>query len=188
MGHASQQAAITHIDGIAEYRAAFRAAFPGSDAVTPEQLAQTLGGYVRQLNTSSRWDKFLDGDDTALTREELVGLNEFLQAGCVTCHQYRGLGGGMQQKLGLFQPWTGADKGRGTLQPDSGQDYMFKVPSLFNVEKTGPYYHDGSMKTLADAVRNMAEIQLNRKLSDTQVDAITTFLGSLTGTTPDTAK
>ncbi|MGK0520185.1 MAG: cytochrome c peroxidase/glucose/arabinose dehydrogenase [Planctomycetota bacterium] len=184
MGHASKQDAIAHISGIPDYKAAFTAAFPDTDAISSEQVGQALGGFVRQLNTSSRWDRFLDGDDTALTREELVGLNEFTMAGCVTCHQYRGLGGGMQQKLGLFKLWTGPDKGRGTLQPDSGQDYMFKVPSLFNVEKTGPYYHDGSMKTLGDAVRNMAEIQLNRKLSDSQVGAIVTFLNSLTGELP----
>ena len=93
----------------------------------------------------------------------------------------------MHQKLGLLQPWTGVDKGRGAIDPDSGQDYFFKVATLFNVEKTAPYYHDGSQKTLSDAVRHMAKSQVNRDLSDTQVNAIVVFLKSLTGEIPEAA-
>jgi cytochrome c peroxidase len=184
MGFANAEQAAEKIAQISEYRDAFRTAFGDDTAPTTESVRVAIGGFLRRLVTRSRWDEFLDGDDDALTNEELIGVNEFIRAGCTTCHMYRGLGGGMPQRLGLMQPWTGEDKGRGAIDSTPGQEYFFKVPALDNVAVTGPYYHDGSMATLADAVRHMAQVQLLRTLSDAQVAAIVAFLGSLTGERP----
>lgn len=163
---------------------AFDTVFGKPNSATADNLKLAIGGYLRTLRTTSRWEQLLDGDDKALSKRELIGLQEFLSMGCNTCHMYRGLGGGMPQKLGLLKPWTGEDKGRGEIDKTLGQEFFFKVPSLFNVAKTKPYYHDGSMATLADAVRNMALIQLGRELSDSQTDAIVAFLKTLTGDLP----
>ncbi|MBL8753615.1 MAG: PQQ-dependent sugar dehydrogenase [Planctomycetes bacterium] len=185
LGHAAPAAAIARLAALPGYEAEFQAAYPGAaPALSLEHASHALGAFVRQLTTRSRWDDFLDGNDQALTRDELVGLNTFVGSGCMTCHQYRGLGGGMPQKLGLMQPWTGPDRGRFAVDPTPGQEFFFKVPALFDVANTGPYYHDGSMATLADAVRHMASAQLNRQLTPEQVQAIVTFLGALGGARP----
>lgn len=181
MGNASAEAAVARV---AE-DPAVRAAFEGAGAPTAADIGLAIGSYLRGLVTTSRWDRYLDGDDGALSDAERIGLGEFLSAGCVTCHMYRGLGGGMPQKLGLVQAWQGPDLGRGLIDKTPGQEYFFKVPVLYNVAETGPWYHDGSMKTLADAVRNMAKVQLARELTDEQAASIATFLGSLTGSLPD---
>ena len=176
------------LDAVPEYEPQFRTAFPGGgNPVGPAQASLALGAYLRQLDTRSRWDEYLDGDDRALTLEEKLGLAHFVSVGCMVCHQYRGLGGSMPQKLGLMQPWTGTDKGRGALEAVDDQDYYFKVPVLANVGETAPYYHDGSIATLEAAVRHMAEVQLGRQLDDDVVASISTFLRALTGTPPDIA-
>jgi cytochrome c peroxidase/glucose/arabinose dehydrogenase len=189
MGFADPAALEQRLGADTGLRQEFAAAFPGSDApVSISHVQQALGAFLRQLTTRSRWDDFLDGDDKALTDAELVGLNTFITAGCVACHQYRGLGGGMPQKLGMIKPWRGIDKGRGEIEATPGQDYFFKVSTLWNIAETGPYYHDGSIATLEEAVRNMAEIQLDRSLSDAQVQSIVTFLKALTGKPPAAAR
>lgn len=189
MGHAGDDDAAKQLNAKPRYKKAFAEAFPESQGeVRTQDIATAIGGFIRQLGTTSRWERFLDGDDKALSDQELIGVNEFISAGCTTCHLYRGLGGGMPQKLGLSKLWTGEDKGRFTIDPTPGQEYFFKVPSMFNVAKTAPYYHDGSMVELEDAVRNMAEIQLSRELNSQQVDSIVAFLGALTGERPSITK
>lgn len=186
MGHGSSDDAAARLAADAELAAAFAAAFPNVEApITAANVGVAVGAFVRQLTTGSRWEEFLDGDDAALTEEELVGLQTFLDVGCTTCHLYRGVGGGMAQKLGLIVPWNGPDKGRGLIDDTPGQEYFFKVPAMFNVAETGPWYHDGSMKTLEDAVSDMAKIQLGRDLTGDQVDAIVAFLKSMTGELPE---
>ncbi len=171
------------LNSIPEYIADFKATY-GPKSATASKAARALGAFIRQLATHSRWDDYLDGDDDALTNAEKAGMSTFVNVGCSTCHQYRTLGGGMQQKLGLIKPCTGPDKGHGALPGSAGEDYYFKVSNLLNVAETAPYYHDGSIATLAEAVRHMADVQLNRDLSDEQVASIVTFLGSMTGARP----
>lgn len=169
----------------ADYAEPFRAAFPGAaEPRTAANAAQALGAFVRQLTTRSRWDAYLDGDTNALTAAEKRGLAEFVGAGCITCHQYRTLGGSMPQKLGLMVPCDGDDRGRAALDPQA-QPYFFKVPGLLNVAKTAPYYHDGSIATLEAAIAHMAKVQLMRDLQPEQVAAIAAFLQSLTGEQPE---
>jgi len=179
MGNETPAAAVARVASDPAFVAAF-----GPDGGTPENVGLAIGAYIRSLVTVSRWEQFLDGDDEALTDGELVGLGEFLDAGCITCHMYRGLGGGMPQKLGLVHSWTGPDRGRGLLDDTPGQEYFFKVPALLNVAETGPWYHDGSMKSLEAAVKHMAKAQFGRELSEPQAASIVTFLKSLSGELP----
>ncbi|MCW5979258.1 MAG: cytochrome-c peroxidase [Bryobacteraceae bacterium] len=168
------------------YVEAFKAAFPeDKDPITYENFAKAIGAFERKLITRSRWDKFLAGDANALTKEEKAGLNEFLKANCQTCHMGTYLGATTFQKLGLVRSWPDAtDPGREKHTGSQADRMMFKVPSLRNVEKTGPYFHNGSIATLQEAVAAMGEYQLGKELTATQRDAIVTFLNALTGELP----
>lgn len=169
-----------------EYVAAFQRAFPGEkDPVTYDNAGKAIGAFERRLVTVSRWDKFLAGDQTALTAGELAGLNKFLDTGCQACHNGVYLGGSMFQKLGLVKPWPeSADQGRFALTKQDSDKMVFKVPGLRNIEKTAPYYHDGSVQTLDEAVAKMAEHQLGKPLGKEDVDSVVTFLKTLTGELP----
>ena len=143
------------------------------------------GAFERELVTPSRWDAFLNGTDTALTNAEKVGLQEFLAAGCPACHNGSYLGGTMFQKAGTARPWPDrADPGRYALTKNPADSLVFKVPGLRNVERTAPYFHDGQVARLDDAVRLMARHQLGKELTDSQVAAVVAWLGALTGTIP----
>ena len=183
-GLADDAALEQQLAALPDYVDAFRAAYPGDgERRTAANAAQAIGAFVRQLTTRSPWDRYLDGDASALTAEQKRGLAEFVGTGCITCHQYRTLGGSMSQKLGLMEPWQGEDTGRAAIDP-AMQPYFFKVPGLTNVAKTAPYYHDGSIATLEQAVTNMAKIQLARELAPDKVAAIVAFLQALTGEQP----
>ena len=162
---------------------AFADVFGDEAPISASNVCRAIGAFLRQLGTTSRWEAYLDGDDEALSLEEREGLSLFVSIGCISCHQYRTLGGGMPQRLGLIKPWAGVDRGRADFTGVDTEAYYFKVPPLLNVEKTAPYYHDGSMKTLEEAVVHMASAQLARDLTPRQVELIVVFLGSLTGET-----
>lgn len=174
------------LKSIPAYVDAFKKAFPdASDPVTLDNAAKAIGAYERKLLTPSRWDQFLKGDRNALHGDEIAGLRKFVETGCQTCHFGPGMGGGMFQKFGLVMPWKDPrDLGRFELTKQDSDRMVFKVPSLRNVEKTGPYFHDGSVKTLPEAVKLMGRHQLGKELSDADVNSIVTFLDSLTGPLP----
>jgi cytochrome c peroxidase len=177
------------LKAIPEYAAGFKAVFAtDANPITAKNASTAVGAFLRKLTTRSRWDDYLEGNSNALTADEKLGLATFVEVGCVTCHQFRGLGGSMSHKMGLLKPWTGHDRGRALLTNEPSEDYYFKVPPLYNIDKTGPYFHDGSVKTLEEAVRVMADIQLNRQISDEKVNAMVTFLRALTGDMPAIAK
>lgn len=134
-------------------------------------------------NTCHALDSF--GDDDALSNTQKEGLHLFFTKGCITCHQGAGVGGHMYQKLGLVKPWPGLkDKGRGEVKGFEALEGFFKVPSLRNVTETAPYLHDGSVKTLEDAVRKMAEYQQGQVLTDEETEKLVAFLKSLKGEIP----
>lgn len=168
------------------YRAAFAAAFPGErNPMTYDNLGKAIGAFERQLVTPSRWDTFLNGTDTALTNAEKLGFEEFVAAGCQACHNGSYLGGTMFQKAGTARPWPDrADPGRYILTKNPADSLVFKVPGLRNVARTAPYFHDGQVARLDDAVRLMARHQLGRELTEAQVAAVVTWLETLTGTIP----
>ena len=186
MAMPNEKRALAVVDSMPEYVAAFQKAFPGEkNPVTFDNLAKAIGAFERRLVTVSRWDKFLGGDQAALTDAEKAGLNKFLDAGCQNCHNGIYLGGSMFQKLGLAIPWDNADDpGRFAVTKQEADRMVFKVPTLRNVEMTAPYFHDGSIATLDEAVRQMANHQLARTLSKAEADSIVTFLKALTGELP----
>ncbi|MCC6537230.1 MAG: c-type cytochrome, partial [Bryobacterales bacterium] len=132
-----------------------------------------------------RWDRYLRGNKKAVTPEEIAGHQEFVSAGCAACHSGAYLGGNGYQKLGARKAWPDTkDAGRAEVTKSAADRQVFKVPSLRNIAMTGPYFHDGRVVTLEEAIRLMGEHQLNKNLSDAQVRSIATWLKSLTGTLP----
>jgi len=186
MGMPDSAAVLAHLRESRSYVAAFRAAFPREAVpITYDNVGRAIGAFERRLLTPSRWDRFLAGDSAALTLVERQGLQTFLAAGCQGCHSGAYVGGGMYQKAGLVVPWfSQADSGRFQVTRAEADLFMFKVPSLRNIEKTGPYFHDGSVANLDEAVRLMAHHQLGKSLTPAQVTSIVTWLASLTGDIP----
>lgn len=182
MAMPSAEAVVATLKSIPGYVTAFNKAFPKEkDPITYDNFAKAVGAFERQLSTPSRFDKFLSGDDNALNTEEKKGFKIFISTGCTTCHNGALLGGSMYQKVGLVKAWPNQkDQGRFDLTKNEADKMMFKVPSLRNIEKTGPYFHDGQTKDLATAVKMMAEYQLGRQLSGADTQSIVTFLKALT--------
>ncbi len=180
------KAAVAIIRSIPGYEPMFLAAFPDDKgAITWDNYAKAVGAFERQLVTPSRFDAWAKGDDTALTEEEQKGALAFMQTGCMACHMGPLLGGTSFQKAGMIKAWPNEkDRGRKDLTKQDLDDMMFKVPSLRNIEKTAPYFHDGQTATLEEAVKMMARHQLGRELADADVSSIVSFLKSLTGELP----
>jgi cytochrome c peroxidase len=177
---------VTMLKAIPGYVTAFGKAFPAqSDPVTFDNVGQAIGAFERGLVTPGRWDDYLRGKTDALTREEKRGLKTFLDVGCMVCHTGAYLGGSMFERAGAVEPWPNqADRGRQQVTRAAGDGMMFKVPTLRNVAKTAPYFHDGSAATLPEAVKMMGRYQLGLDLSDEEVSSIVTWLGALTGDLP----
>ena len=185
MAMPSEEAVLERLKADKDYPGMFKAAFPeDKDPVTFVNMGKAIGAFERTLTTTSRFDKYQAGDKSVLTAEEIAGYQKFQSTGCTTCHFGKDFGGSMYQKLGLVKPYPTEDTGRFKHTGNEADKYFFKVPSLLNIAKTGPYFHDGSIKTLNEAVKIMAEYQLGRDLSDEDVKSIVTFLNSLTGELP----
>lgn len=177
---------VAKLKSIPGYVAAFRKAFPGeTDPVTFDNMAKAIGVFERNLVTPSRWDRFLAGDNKAISQDEMQGHHEFMHNGCATCHNGPYVGGGMFQKLGAKKAWTATDDiGRFGVTKSEADRMVFKVPSLRNIAKTGPYFHNGKVGTLDEAVKLMSEHQLDAKLTEAQVKNIVAWLNTLTGEIP----
>ncbi|WP_257455203.1 cytochrome-c peroxidase [Archangium lipolyticum] len=175
---------LATLNSIPEYVKRFQASFPGKKPVSVGNAARAIAAFERKLLTSSRFDKFLAGDENALTEQERRGLELFASAGCTTCHNGPSVGGTSFQKLGLIEDFPTEDKGRFEVTQNEEDLHKFRVPTLRNVEKTGPWFHDGSVKELPTAVRLMAKHQLGMSFTDAEVDDIVAFLKSLTGELP----
>jgi len=167
------------------YAKLFKAAFPDeANPLSFKNVGRAIGAFERRLITPGKFDKYLKGDETALSAAEKKGLEKFVQTGCIGCHAGALVGGQMYQKLGLVKPYPTNDLGRFNVTKKDEDKFFFKVPSLRNVEKTGPYFHDGSVKTIEEAVQLMGRHQLGRELSAEDVSSIVTFLHALTGEVP----
>jgi cytochrome c peroxidase len=186
MGIADGSAAITSLRAISGYAPLFAKAFPGvSEPMTFANVGDAIGAFERGLTTPGRWDSYLRGDLNALTSVEKKGLKVFLNSGCMVCHTGAYLGGSMFERVGVVEPWPNQeDKGRANVTNVAGDQMMFKVPSLRNVARTGPYFHDGSAETLDDAVKAMGRFQLGLDFSDEEAQSIVSWLHSLTGELP----
>jgi cytochrome c peroxidase len=196
-GNADFAAAEAKLRAIPGYRALFEKAFPGeAEPVNVENWGKAIGAYERILLTPAPFDRYLAGDTNALNPRAQRGLDKFMTFGCAGCHNGVTVGGQMYQKFGLTQDyWTltgskeielfkGRDKGRFQDTKEDSDAFIFKVQQLRNVAVTPPYFHDGSVAELKDAVRIMAKLQLGRDLSADDIADIVAFLESLTGEVP----
>jgi cytochrome c peroxidase len=186
MAMPSEKVVVAVLKSMPEYVQAFKTAFPAEkDPVTVNNMAKTIGAFERKLITPSRWDKFLAGDQAALTPAEKQGFNTFVTAGCQACHSGALVGASSYEKLGVIKPYPDqSDQGRFQITKSEGDKMVFKVPSLRNIEKTGPYFHNGKVGTLDEAVARMAEYQIGKKLSAAEIQSIISWLKSLTGEIP----
>ena len=193
-GMPSYEAVEKILKGIKGYVVLFQNAFPGEkDPVTADNFAKAVGAFERTLVTPAPFDDFMNGNARALTEQQKRGLKTFIGAACITCHQSPYLGGQLYQKFGVFQPYelftksAQVDEGHSAVTKNPADKFFFKVPVLRNVAETPPYFHDGSVDKLEDAVVIMAKVQLAKNLTADQVADITAFLKSLTGKIPEMA-
>jgi cytochrome c peroxidase len=190
-GNPDYESAMEKLKGIPGYSGLFAKAFPDQkEPVTPQNWGKAIGAYERTLVTPSPFDAYLAGNKKTLLPDAEAGLREFVQTECTTCHNGVGIGGGLFQKFGLSEDYwkatgsTQIDKGRSDVTHNPADMYVFKVPSLRNVAMTPPYFHDGSVVTLPEAVRVMARVQLGKTLSEAPLNHVVAFLEALTGTLP----
>jgi len=182
MASASDEAVVAVLRSIPGYASAFEKAFPDDpQPIRFDNMAKAIGAFERKLMTPGRFDRFVQGDPEALDAEERKGLETFVAVGCASCHMGPALGGRFFRKLGLVFPYETEDVGREKVTGEKSDRHVFKVPSLRNVAETGPYFHDGSIESLGEAVRLMAYHQLGREIDDQQISEIVVFLESLTG-------
>ncbi len=186
MAMASGEAVAAVLKSIPDYGPLFTAAFPGEEEpISYDNMAKAIGAFERKLVTPSAWDTFLKGEKTALSAAQTQGFNDFVATGCVTCHNGPYVGGSIYQKLGVISPWPNQkDQGRFEVTKNPADKMIFKVPSLRNIDKTGPYFHDGGVASLDEAIEMMARHQLGKELDASTVTSIKTFLGALTGPLP----
>lgn len=169
----------TRVNSIPQYVESFKKAYGNDVKVNFETITATIGIFERTLVTPSRYDDFLNGKEDALNDAEKEGLNVFIDKGCATCHSGVGLGGGMQP-FPLLGKYKYADVG--DFKGD--KNGMVKVPTLREVTQTAPYFHNGAIWSLAEAVQEMGRTQLGIEISDEDTNKIITFLKTLEGKKP----
>ncbi len=193
MGCPSQNFVLEKVKNNSKYVSLFKTAFP-YQSMNYENLTSTIGYFEKYLHTPSKFDKYLANDFEILNEKEKLGLKLYIETGCQSCHNGIAIGGNMYEKFGKYQNYLSftnskkIDNGVFDLTKDEKDKFKFKVPSLRNITETYPYFHDGSVANLNDAVKIMAKIQLNKDLNDTQIYAIVAFLGTLKGDVPSFAK
>ncbi len=190
----SEEFLVDRLSGTEDYPPMFAAAFPDDDEpLTYRNIEKALGAFERTLITPTRFDAYLEGDQEALTPQELAGLEKFIQLNCTSCHNGVNVGAHSFQKFGLIGDYwehTGSeniDEGRFAVTADETDKFVFRVASLRNVAETGPYFHDGSVESLEEAIRIMVTVQLGLELTDEEIQNLAAFLESLTGTVPQEA-
>jgi len=201
MGMKDHDAVIAVVRDIPGYAAMFAQAFPeDKNPVTIDNLAKAIASFERTLITpNSRFDKFSKGDANALTPLEKRGYEVAQGAGCTSCHSGVNFAGpalpegtGFFQKFPTFENNTYVkqyrlkdDQGRFAATKNPADRHMWRVPTWRNVALTAPYFHNGAVATLDEAVRVMAKTQLDKTLPEDDVKAVVAFLGSLTGEFPN---
>lgn len=167
---------------------AFTELFP--EGISQQAIVKAIAEFERSLVTAnSPFDRWLRGDDDAINAFQLRGYELFKSYGCISCHQGRNVGGNLFAYMGAMGDYF-ADRGRKITEADLGRfnvtkkvedKHFFKVPSLRLAAINSPYFHDGSVETLSEAVRIMGRYQLGRDIPPDEIDAIVTFLHSLVG-------
>jgi cytochrome c peroxidase len=177
---------VRRIKSSGDYRRSFELAFPDQvEPVTFDNMARAIAAFERTLITPSRFDRYLKGETEAISSKEKAGLYRFLDTGCVECHNSYTVGGRMLQKLGIYHAYDNkSDTGRYKITHLKEDRFVFKVCMLRNITLTAPYFHDGRISTLSEAVRLMAWMQLDIKLSRREIDEIIRFLHTLEAEQP----
>lgn len=200
-GYAEPTALLNRLQATPGYVTEFKALF--ADGITLDNAARAVASFERSLLTpNSRFDRYMHGDKNALSAQELRGKEEFRSVECLSCHfgvNFAGPAPGPALHMGdgfyeLFPNHTGSaydtshhiadDLGVFEFDHDPAHQRLWRVPPLRNIALTAPYFHNGSARTLEDAVRIMAKVQLKTELSDRQIADLVAFLNSLTGTLP----
>lgn len=199
MGMDSHDLVIRRIAKIPGYQSQFKKAFPGSKKITIDQVAKAIATYERTLITpNSPFDRFVNGDQKAISAAAKKGAELVQTVGCVACHSGPNFAGPLNSEgQGFFQKFPAIpdaqlekkygfskDLGRFTVTNKEEDKNLWRVPTWRNVAITAPYFHNGSVSTLAEAVRVMAKTQLSRDLSASEVKNIVAFLETLTGEFP----
>jgi cytochrome c peroxidase len=182
----THELAVEVIASIPQYVSDFEAAF-GTRRIDIGKVTAAIAAFEETLVTpNARFDRWLKGDDTALTPTELAGYNTFKVSGCVVCHNGPAAGGTSFRKMGVVEPYRTDNpaEGRFAVTGKDADRFNFKVPTMRNVELTYPYFHDGAADTLAEAVDVMGRVQLGRKFSPEDNATIVAFLKTLTGEQP----
>lgn len=190
------EATVTgRLEAIAAYRRQFSLAFPRSRAISSEQVVQALASFLRtRVTPNTPFDRYLRGERAALSEAAQRGLREFIETGCADCH-FRVDSSASLPGLEPFPNHVGtrydarydllADAGRYQADGRDEHRHWWRMPTLRNIARTAPYFHNGAVETLDEAVRVMAETQLLRMLDDRRVADIVAFLESLSGEFPD---
>lgn len=168
------------VNSIPAYVESFKKIYGKDVKIDIEKIASTIGIFERTLVTPSRFDDFLNGKEDALTKEEQEGLKVFMDKGCASCHSGIALGGNMMP-FPMVKPYKFANVG--DFKGD--KNGMVKVPTLRNITETAPYYHNGAIWSLKEAVQEMGRTQLGQDISDEDAAKIVTFFGALKGTKPE---
>ena len=199
MGMKDVDTAMERVRRIPGYKAYFDKAF-GENSMTVDNAAKAVAAFERTLITpNSSYDKYVKGDKKAMSEQQVRGMNKFASSGCTSCHSGAAFNG-PQMKLGegfftkfptftdnsyVAQYQLADDKGRQEVTGNKADANIFRTPTLRNITDTAPYFHNGSVNDLAEAVRVMAKTQLNKDLPDADVNDIVAFLGALTGEYPE---
>lgn len=182
----THELAIDVLASIPAYRQEFQHVF-GQDKLTIEQVTRAIAAFEEVLVTpDSRFDQWLMGKKSALTKDELAGYQLFKTSGCIACHHGPAVGGNSFQKMGIVEPYKTAmtTQGRAAVTGKDADRFNFKVPTLRNVELTYPYFHDGEAATLTQAVDVMGRLQLGRTFTPDENAKLVAFLKTLTGKQP----
>lgn len=185
----SHQLATQVVGSIPGYVTAFRQVF-GTPEVNVDRITKSIAAFEETLVTpNSRFDKWLEGNGGALSADETAGYALFKESGCVMCHNGPAVGGNSFQKMGLVEPYAtkNPELGRAEVTGKDVDRFNFKVPTLRNVELTYPYFHDGAVDTLPQAVDTMGRLQLGRQFTQDENGKIVAFLRTLTGDQPSFA-
>lgn len=173
---------VGNLKAVPEYVRLFSKIFPGDDPVNPVNIAKAIAAFERTLITpDSPYDRFLSGDKEAIDQIARKGFDLFQSKGCIACHNGPALTDSGFHRIKV--PGS-VDEGRFKVTKDESDKYMFRTPTLRNVELTAPYFNNGSVNTLEEAVRVMGKEALNTDLGVEEIDALTAFLKTLTGTLP----
>jgi len=201
MGMKDLDEAIGRVRAIPGYRPYFEAAFGKGDVITVDNAAKAVAAYERTLITpNSPYDRYVKGDKKAMSAQQVRGMETFATVGCTACHSGPAFNGaaGLPMGQGFFMKFPTfagseydkrydltADTGRYTVTKQDADRNMWRVPTLRNLTYTAPYFHNGSVTSLDEAVRVMGKTQLNKELSDADVQDIVAFLGALDGEFPE---